>query len=122
MKYYVHNIPGRLRVRIPSLRNDPLKLEKVKTILDIDGTKNIKVNVLTGSIVIKYHPEAVNARSLLDGLKSKGYFHDDHAINLDTHLKQATNEVGNKMSRAMFGWVLGKVLEANGLGLIAALI
>lgn len=122
MKYYIHNTPGRLRVRIPELRGNAEKLEEIKTVLDIFGTEKIKVNALTGSIVVHYDPDMVTDQYLLDHLQKTGYYDHNQTFNLDTHLKKASNEAAHKVSRAMFGWAMGKVLEANGLGLIAVFI
>lgn len=122
MKCYVHNTPGRLRVRLPQLRGDAKKLEEIKTALNILGTEKIKTNTLTGSIVVHYDPDMVTNRHLLDLLQKRGHYDQDQTINLDAHLKEASSQAARKVSRAMFGWAMGKVLEANGLGLIAVFI
>lgn len=122
MKYYVHHTPGRLRIRIPSLRNNPCKVKKTKTILNVSGTQETTVNPLTGSVVITYDPDRITAQHLLGVLKNNGFYSEDQTVTLDTQLQQASNKAARKVSRAMFGWAIGRMLEANGLSFIAVLI
>jgi copper chaperone CopZ len=122
MKYYIHHVPGRLRVRIPSLQKDPRKIEDIKAILQINGIQNTKVNPLTGSIVINYDPDILTNRYLLDVLKTSGFFREDRIVTLDTQIETASNRAAKKVGRAVFGWAIGRVLESNGLSLIAAFI
>ena len=122
MKYYVHHTPGRLRVRIPSLRNNSRKVETVKALLTVSGTETIKANTLTGSVVVTFDPEAIQPHDLLDLLKRSGFYREDRSVTLDAKLQHASNRAARKVSRAMFGWTVGRVLEAKGLSLIAALI
>jgi hypothetical protein len=54
----VHHIPGRLRVKLPSLRGDAASLEQVREILlPVDGIWDVTVNPLTGSVLIIYDPQ-----------------------------------------------------------------
>lgn len=122
MQYYVHHIPGRLRIRIPSLRNNPRQIDTVKTLLDIKGAEKIRVNQLTGSVVITYDLDGISAQALLGVLKDNDFFHEDHSITLDKQLQQVSHQAARKVGRAIVGWVVGRVLEANGLALLAAFI
>jgi len=122
MKYYVHYTPGRLRVRIPCLRKNHRKVETVKALLDVHGTETINANTLTGSVVVTFDPDALTPQELLDLLKDNGFYREDRTITLDTQLQKKSSRVARKVSRAMFGWAVGRVLEANGLSLIAAFI
>lgn len=122
MNYYVHHTPGRLRVRIPLLRNNHRKVETVKTLLTVPGTETIKANALTGSVVVTFDQDALAPQELLDLLKDNGFYSEDRAITLDKKLHHTSKRAARKVSRAMFGWAVGKVLEAKGLSLIAAFI
>jgi copper chaperone CopZ len=122
MKYYVHHTPGRLRIRIPSIRNNPVKADHVKSLLNVGGTEKIKVNPMTGSVVATYDPDAVSGQHLLRILKENGFYSEDRTITIDDQLQQASYTAAHKFRRAFFSWAVGRVLEANGLSLIAALI
>jgi copper chaperone CopZ len=104
------------------LQKDPRKIEDIKAILQINGIQNTKVNPLTGSIVINYDPDILTNRYLLDVLKTSGFFREDRIVTLDTQIETASNRAAKKVGRAVFGWAIGRVLESNGLSLIAAFI
>jgi hypothetical protein len=60
MSYYVHHVPGRLRVRIPEIRNNPLLADEIREILDIPGIFELTMNEVTGSmVIIKSHCGAI---------------------------------------------------------------
>lgn len=119
---YIHHTPGRLRIRVPALKNDAEKIEFVKTILSIDGTTALKANPLTGSVTVKYDPQQLKGDRLLAILSQYGLYCKRRTKTMDAHLKQASQTAARKVSRAMVGWALGRVLEANGLSFIAAFI
>ena len=121
-KCYIHHIPGRLRIRIPALKNNPDRIEHVKETLSLDGTTSFDANPLTGSVTVTYDPELLTRKDLLDLLKEKGYYNEYHSTTMDAQLHVATQAAARKVSRAMFGWAVGRVLEANGLSFIAAFI
>lgn len=66
MEYYVHHVPGRLRVRIPALRRNPRRGSDIQSMLDIYGVENIKVNHLTGSGVVYFDTALISAEQLLE--------------------------------------------------------
>jgi hypothetical protein len=122
MKFYLHHVPGRLRVRIPNLRNNAEMSAQVKKLLCINGTRQVSVRPLTGSVTVTYDPAVIGAADLLGLLKDNGLFQEDRVVTLDSQLRRATDNAARKVSRAAFGWAVGRVLEANGLSLIAAFI
>jgi hypothetical protein len=53
-----HQIPGRIRMKIPSARGNPEQLEAYRETLSlIPGIEQVEVNPATGSIVLKYDPD-----------------------------------------------------------------
>jgi len=52
-----HQIPGRIRMKVPSAKGNPEQLEAYKETLSlIPGIEQVQVNPATGSIVLKYDP------------------------------------------------------------------
>jgi hypothetical protein len=50
-----HQVPGRIRMKIPSAKGDPALLEEIqKTFSAIPGIEGVVVNPETGSVVLKY--------------------------------------------------------------------
>ena len=52
-----HQVPGRIRIKIPSAKGNPEQLEAYKATLSLlPGIERIDVNPDTGSIVLRYDP------------------------------------------------------------------
>ena len=50
-----HQVPGRIRMKIPSAKGDPVLLEEIqKTFSAIPGIEQVVVNPQTGSVVLRY--------------------------------------------------------------------
>ncbi len=123
MAAYVHSVPGRLRVKVPEIRYRNDLCESIAREIDTEsGVRSVAVNPLTGSIKIRYDESVTGKEDLLGLLQSQGYF-DPHRVSLsDGGLGAAAKRSSDALGRAVVSWALGKALEANGLGLLAALI
>jgi hypothetical protein len=122
MSYYVHQVPGRVRVRIPEIRNNPYKAAEIENLLNLQGVEKVEINHLTGSVVVMYNPQLLDSEGLLYVLREKGYYDSSRMITCDEHIQRATNVVATKAGRVFFGWAVGKALESSGLSLLAAFI
>ncbi len=122
MECYLHHVPGRLRVRMPAIRNNAQITSEVEDLFDIYGVDDLKINPLTGSVVIHFDPTLVSHDRILQILKTKGLFDDSQIVSSDEKLQQASQTAVNKAGRAVMGYAIGKVLEASGFSLLAALI
>lgn len=121
-KCYIHHIPGRLRIRIPALKNNPQGIERVRSLLSVEGIDSFTASPLTGSVTVIYAPQRLDKQRLLDILKEDGLYCAERSTTMESQLQQASQTAARKVSRAMFGWAVGRVLEANGLSFIAAFI
>jgi hypothetical protein len=123
MSYYIHNVPGRLRIKIPLIRRNPAKCLAVQDLLmHLDGVERIKITELTGSVVIYYDPQMIHSQDMIQILKNNDYFDESQAISHDAHIQTAASKAGMQIGRAVFGWAVGKALEGSGLSLLAVLI
>jgi hypothetical protein len=53
----VHQVPGRIRMKIPSAKGNEEQLASYKEVLSLlPGVEDIDINPVTGSIVLKYDP------------------------------------------------------------------
>lgn len=53
-----HQIPGRIRMKVPSAKDNPELLEQIKqTFSVIPGIEQVSVNPSTGSVVLRYDTE-----------------------------------------------------------------
>lgn len=72
--HIVHSLPGRMRVRIPALRNDAVFFDRLSNALgEMDGMEFVRTNSATGSVVMRFHAEtgAVLARLHQLGLEAE---------------------------------------------------
>jgi hypothetical protein len=83
MGYYVHHVPGRLRVRIPQLKQYPRRIEKVRKAFEcIGGIDCIEHKRTTGSVVVHYDPELMDDGRILNILSYNGLF--DEALRVSS--------------------------------------
>jgi len=121
--YMAHDVPGRLRVKLERLRNNPYQLNKVSELLSISGVYKTNINTVTGSVVVMYDPLSVSSPELIAILNVNGYPIDTQKKELQNKKRVETHEkIALTVGRATFSWIAGRVLEANGLSLIAAFI
>jgi hypothetical protein len=123
MTYYIHHTPGRLRVRIPDVKGNPHKGKRVeKLFTDVKGIDRINLNALTGSLVVNYDTDMMGSEAILKILKENDYFDDARAITNEEYIQTSVSKAGKTVSKALFGWVVGKAIEDTGFAILAALI
>ncbi len=75
MSYYCHSTPGRLRIKTPVIKRNPVEIEKVRRLLQpLPEVGAFDINALTGSITINYTDSATDPESILNILRENGYF------------------------------------------------
>jgi copper chaperone CopZ len=120
---YFHNVPGRLRVKIPTLKDRPTRIQAVENLLlNLEGVEKIKTNPLTGSVIVNYDPDRLDSRLIIQLLKDHRYFDESQAITHDALVQNAAAQAGARIGKIVFGWAVSKTLEANGLSMLAAII
>lgn len=123
MNYYIHDIPGRLRVKTPVIKGNDNAADDVQKILNvIEGIDSTSVNTTTGSVVINYNARAVQSGKIIDTLKEKGYLDPSKAETNDDYLEAAVSRVGGVVSKALLGLLLEKTFEGSALSLLTVLI
>jgi hypothetical protein len=94
MSYYLHNVPGRLRLKTPHIKGDKKKAEEIQNFLSqIPGIQSTSTNTITGSLAIHYNPKIVFPKSITDKLNQAGYFDSTKAINNDQYIFSAASSV-----------------------------
>lgn len=123
MGYYVHDIPGRLRVKIPLAKGRPDTAEEIEKLLKaIEGIDSTAMNTTTGSVVINYNIKALTSEKILSALNQNGYFDRSKVATRDDYLQETVSRVGSVVSRALVGLVLEKTFEGSMLSLLTVLI
>ena len=90
MSYYMHDVPGRMRVKSPVVKKNPKTADDIKSLLDLtQGVKSTQFNLTTGSVLIYYHPDQLQRSDLIELLCDNGYFDMSKAVTNDQVIKSA---------------------------------
>ena len=119
MNRYSHHIPGRLRVRIGAVkRNAPIAHGLQKAIQAMRGISSVDVNLLTGSVLVRYDPSACNTRALMSIFERHGHRPDQAAKTSDI----SQNSIGEKVARTVMGFLIEAAVERAALAFISAVL
>ncbi len=102
MSCYVHDVPGRLRVRMPETKGNAIIASKLVNRLNaLEGITSVKANAVTGSILIRYDARIVNAAACLA------------ILNIQARRQPARrlNPLASKVAEAATWYVLEKAFE-----------
>jgi copper chaperone CopZ len=123
MKYYVHQVPGRLRIKIPSLRSSAEQAQKIQGVLEeLNGVESASANPVTGSVLVLYDRETVDSEEILEALEDRGYLDKSSIMSSQDQDSGSFSRHQAVIGKALFGWAVGKALENTGLSFLTALI
>ena len=123
MSFYMHNTPGRLRIKSPIVkRNENVSYEVRKILGATNGIAAVDVNLTTGSLLINYNPKVIKHDDIVDLLHRNGYFDKAKAVTHDEYIHSAASKAGSFIGKSVLGSVLGMALEGTPLSLLALLI
>jgi len=73
MNNYIHHVPGRLRVRIPALKRNADRAERLAARMQAHaGVVSARASAVTGSLLIHYDVRHAGSEALLSGLHDEG--------------------------------------------------
>jgi cation transport ATPase len=79
MNRCVHAIDGRIRIKVPMIKDVPFRALELEDALNaIDGVTSCKANPVTTSVVIHYDHRQLTAQDLLQKLGQLGYVFSTH--------------------------------------------
>ena len=123
MSYYIHNVPGRLRIKTPLIKKNQSIAEDVQNLLrPLIGISSTSVNLITGSIVINYDHKIITSKEIVNTLNYAGYFDLSKAITNDEYIKTAAASMGQVAVKTLFGTFIESALEGSALSFIAILV
>jgi copper chaperone CopZ len=123
MSYYIHSIPGRLRVKTPWIKGNQEKSLELECLLNgCAGVTKTMANPLTGSIVVNYDHKTVSERSIINVLENSGYFKADQAQTHDQYIHGAASKAGKLVWNAVFGSFVGSALKGTPLSVLSVLV
>lgn len=123
MKSYVHNVPGRLRVKNPMFKNISVHYEVRKSLVEMGhGIGTAEFNATTGSLLIHYNQTEIHHQDILNALARRGFYYPDKTVTNDQVVHQATSTAFNIVAKAVSGAFLDVALQGTGLSFLAILL
>jgi hypothetical protein len=112
----VHQVPGRLRIRILGTKGNPGEAARVKARIEsMRGVCAATVNAVTGSVVIHYDPRTTRVEAIAAGLQLDAV--SAAAMPGLAGLKPVARRIGQRLARSL----IETLLERSAMALIAAL-
>jgi hypothetical protein len=110
MSCYVHNVPGRLRVRTTKLKYS-IDYASVlcQELEQIEGVKKIEYNPKAGSLIIFYDVQILSSEDILYQLH-KTELLKNCPVSTNHH---SANYVGTILGSALFGTLMKKSIETS---------
>ncbi len=94
MGYYLHDLPGRLRITTPFMKNNQEAACAVEgLLLAVGGVASVAVNTRTGSCLVNYDPKKAKRDEILSVLVRMGYFDPSKAITNDQYIHEAASKL-----------------------------
>ncbi len=94
MEYYVHHVPGRLRIQTPFIHNNEDNAQTLCAYTrGLTGVTSLEAHALTGSVTIHYDVRHVSCEKLLCLLEKQGWFSLIHAKTNDDVIKEESEKV-----------------------------
>jgi copper chaperone CopZ len=123
MHHYVHDIPGRFRVRLGKLKgNDREAQEIISRLVALHGVRKVSFNALTGSLTVQYDTRLVSSQEIRTVLSQTGHFDNDKVISHQKSIENAAASATQAVSRFVFGFVVDRAFAGTGLSFLSALI
>ena len=117
MSYYVHNIPGRLRVRSAQLKHHNCNATNLCTVLKtMDGVETTELNKKSGSLIVHYDPSQLTADDILYMTHKAGCL--DKIVSRAAQSQSSNTKAGAMIGNAIFGTVVKKSLEVSMFSLL----
>jgi hypothetical protein len=114
MSYYIHHVPGRLRVRADSLKGSSCDAEDLCAVLErLPGVRDHRLNPKTGSLLVHYDAESLQADDILYQMVKAGCLESGIAAAAEQRSRGPVTSVGSMVGSALFGTFVKKSLETS---------
>ncbi len=123
MSYYMHNVPGRLRVKTSMIKGKQNMADQVLMVLrPVEGVTSVTASTVTGSILINYDEKTVSSRRILQVLAEYNIFDHTRATTHDQYVHRAASKVSKSLGKVALGAALDAAFEGSALSLLAVLL
>lgn len=123
MGYYYHDVPGRMRVKSPILKQNPALAQAFQEELSqLWGVTEVTVNHVTGSVIVWYDPDTIQADVILGRFEQRGCFDTSKAVTNDQRIHAAATRTGGILWSAVAGALVEQAFQGSALAFLAILI
>lgn len=123
MIHYVHSVPGRLRVRITLLKNNPWEGNRLQAALAaLPEVLSVEINELTGGAVIRFDHRQTSAGAIMKRLEELGYWRSGQALTVEGLPEGGAAGTAENASSKIVSAVVEKVIERSLMALLAAVV
>ena len=120
MEQYIHNTPGRLRVKTKIIKNNEETAAHARKFIDqIRGVKSVSTNTVTGSITILYNIKTIKYNMILDILKDYGVIGKKQTT---PHVDKTSTRLVEFVGKFLFGLVVEKTFGYNFLSFVITFV
>jgi hypothetical protein len=94
MEYYIHYVPGRMRIQTPTIHENSAKAQEFECFMrGIAGMTAVETHIVTGSAIIHFDEKKLNCEQVIGILEKHGYFCLCHAKTCDEVMEKTTEKV-----------------------------
>ena len=123
MNYYVHDVPGRLRIKTPMVKRSRSSARDVEGLIkQLRGINSTIVNFTTGSVVVLYDREIISSGVILNTLENEGLFDSSKAGSCDQYINESASKAGKVLGKILFRALVEKAFEGSALSYLAVFI
>jgi len=106
MNYYIHDIPGRLRIESPVLKDNSANAQRFEAFVkSIPGVTSVEMKLDIGSAIMHYDTTRIDHTKLIELLEKSGYFDHLKAKTLDDRIKEGVEKVADVAIKGAVGGV-----------------
>jgi hypothetical protein len=121
--YYLHAVPGRLKIKGEEFKKRANLKEKLKSELSVfDGIKDIEYNPNTGSIIIWYDQKALSATTILEHLERVGFLNQKNLLSHEDYLIHTSLNFGKRIGKMLADSLAEPLLGGSSLVFLFKLI
>jgi hypothetical protein len=122
MAEYIHHVPGRLRVKSRVLKRNERAAAIAREHLDaVPGVTGSQINMITGSVVVRYDTGITDSRVILEGLAARLDLRAIPPVEPRGGHRAGTT-IAAGVGRKLLDKVIETAVERSAMALIGALI
>lgn len=118
MSQYIHQVPGRIRIRSKAFRCYGQRADAARSrLLAMDGVRNVEINPRAASLLVQYDPQTISRSSLFAALEELGCM-SSTVLRDGEHARK----LGETFGKALIGAVVKTAVERSARTLVGALV